>query len=400
MNTTLRENIDWVGAVDWNIRDFHGYDTERGTSYNAYLIRDEKTALIDTVKAPFTAELLRNVSAFCDPAEIDYIVCNHAELDHAGALPEVLKAMPRATLVCDKKCAAALGDHFDTSDWKIEIVAGGDSLSLGRRTLSFIETPMVHWPESMFTYVPEERLLFSMDAFGQHYASGVRFDDEADLSIVMHEAKAYYANIGMPYGKPVLQSIDKLADVEVDMIVPSHGVIWRRHAAQIVAAYRDWANNRCKPRVLILYDTMWQSTESMARAILEGALQPGVDASLMHVRRSNLTNIATASLEAAAIAVGSPTLNRHMMPMMSAVLCYLEGLRPLGKAAVAFGSYGWGRGGPEDVNEALKRMQWDLIREPLRSHWRPTSEKLDECRGVGRELAARALAAANETTNA
>ncbi|NLF07119.1 MAG: FprA family A-type flavoprotein, partial [Pirellulaceae bacterium] len=390
----LRENIDWVGAVDWNIRDFHGYDTERGTSYNAYLIRDEKTALIDAVKAPFAAELLRNVSALCDLSQVDYVVCNHAEPDHAGALPETLRAMPRATLVCDKKCAEALDAYFDTSGWKIKIVADGDSLPLGRRTLRFIETPMVHWPESMFTLLPEERILFSMDAFGQHYASGVRFDDESDLAVVMQEAKTYYANIGMPYAKPVLQCLDKLSGVDVDMIVPSHGLIWRRHAAEIVAAYRDWANHRCEPKVLVLYDTMWQSTDAMARAIIEGASLPGVTPLLLNVRRSNLTRVATETLDAAAVAVGSPTLNRRMMPMIAAALCYLEGLRPQGKAAVAFGSYGWGRGGPEDVNDALKRMQWDVLRDPIRSKWRPTEAILEECRQIGRELAEKALAPA------
>lgn len=391
MNNTLRENIDWVGAVDWNIRDFHGYDTERGSSYNAYLIRDEKTALIDTVKAPFAGELLRNVAALCDLNEVEYVVCNHAEPDHAGALPEVLRAMPQATLVCDKKCADELGKYFDTSNWKIKTVADGETLSIGRRTLRFIETPMVHWPESMFTYVPEERLLFSMDAFGQHYASGVRFDDEADLAIIMQEAKTYYANIGMPYAKPILQCLDKLAGVEIDMIVPSHGLIWRSHLADILAAYRDWANYRCKPKVLVVYDTMWQSTDAMARAIIEGASLPGVNAMLMNVRRSNLTRIATESLDAAAVAVGSPTLNRRMMPMIAAMLCYLDGLRPTNKSAVAFGSYGWGRGGPEDINDALKQMKWDVLRDPIRSQWKPTAEVLDECRQIGRELAEKAL---------
>ncbi len=299
--------------------------------------------------------------------------------------------MPNATLVCDKKCAVELAAHFDTSGWKIQEVADGETLSLGRRTLRFVTTPMVHWPESMFTYVPEEKLLFSMDAFGQHLASGVRFDDEADLAVVMQEAKTYYANIGMPYAKPVLQCLDKLAGVEIDTIAPSHGLIWRRHAAEIVAAYRDWASHHSKPKVLVIYDTMWQSTETMARAIVEGAAQPGVDAALIHVRRTNLTRIATEVLDAAAVAVGSPTLNRRMMPQIAAMLCYLDGLRPLGKAAAAFGSYGWGRGGPEDIDKAIREMQWDVIREPLRSHWRPTPEVLDECRLLGKQLAERAV---------
>ena len=269
MSTPLYSNIDWVGAVDWAIRDFHGYDAERGVTYNAYLVRDEKTALIDTVKAPFTEELLRNVTALLDPSGVDYIVCNHAELDHAGGLPEVMRAMPRATLLCNKKCSVTLGEHFDTSQWKMQTVATGDAISLGRRTLQFIETPMVHWPESMCTCVPEEKLLFSMDIFGQHYATAERFDDEVDPGIVMEEAKTYYANIIAPYPKAVLTALDRMGGLNLGVIAPSHGLIWRRHAAEILAAYRDWARQRCQPKVLVIYDTMWESTAAMAEAILE-----------------------------------------------------------------------------------------------------------------------------------
>lgn len=387
MNTSLCENIDWVGAVDGAIRDFHGYDAERGVTYNSYLVRDEKTALIDTVRAPFSEDLLRNIAAVTDPSRVEYVVCNHAELDHSGGLPEVMRAMPQATLVCDKRCAVALGEHFDTSSWKIHPVATGDSLPLGRRTLRFIETPMLHWPESMFTYVPEERLLFSMDAFGQHYATAERFDDEADLGIVMDEAKTYYANIIMPYSKAVLASLDRLGGLEIGIIAPSHGLIWRRYGREILAAYRLWAHHRSEPKVLVIYDTMWESTTAMAEAIVEGAKQPGISTSLVHIRHSNLTRIAAEVLDAAAVAFGSSTLNHGMMPMAAAALSYLEGLRPQGKTALAFGSYGWGRGGPEAVDAALRRMDWEVLREPLRARYRPTPEVLDECRHAGKLLA-------------
>ena len=395
MNTTLHDNIDWVGAIDWNIRDFHSYETARGATYNAYLVRDEKTALIDTVKAPFADRLLQNVAALCDPSRVDFVICNHAELDHAGALPQVLAAMPQATLVCDKKCAAALGEHFDTSAWKMRIVATGEEIRLGRRTLRFLETPMVHWPESMATYVPEEKLLFSMDAFGQHIATSERFEDQSDPAAVMQEAKTYYANIVMPYGRAVLQTLDRLAALPIEMIAPSHGLIWRgNRTATILTAYRDWANHRPQPKVLVIYDSMWESTAAMAQAILDGASQPGVSASLVSIRRSNLTHIAAETLDAAAVAFGSATLNRGMMPMAAAALCYLEGLRPMNKAAVAFGSYGWGVGGPEAVDQALRRLEWEILREPLKARYRPTPEMLDECRQVGRLLADRAKALA------
>jgi flavorubredoxin len=382
----LRDNIHWVGCVDESVRDFHGYDTRHGTTYNAYLVRDQQTALIDAVKAPYGDELLRSVAAVVDPAQVDYVVCNHAEPDHSGRAPQVMQACPNATLLCDKRCAAALAQHYDTSGWKTRLVATGDAVSLGKRTLQFLETPMLHWPESMFTYVPEERLLFSMDAFGQHYASPQRFDDELPLAEILDEAKTYYANIIMPYGKAVAACLERVAGMEIEMIAPSHGLIWRRHIAEILAAYRDWSAGRTRPKVLVLYDSMWGSTEAMAEAILAGASLPGVETALLHVRRTSLTRIAAEMLDAAAVAVGSPTLNREMMPQLSAALCYLHGLRPAGKASFAFGSYGWGPGGPEAIQRWIESMSWKLLRDSLRSQYRPTPAMLDECRAAGKML--------------
>ncbi len=394
MNISIRDKIDWVGYVDWTVRDFHGYEAERGTTYNAYLVRDDKTALIDAVKAPYGSELLRKVAALTDLTKVDYVVCNHAEPDHAGSLPEVMTALPNATLLCDKKCKDALAEHFDISNWKIRIVATGDTVSLGKRTLHFIETPMLHWPESMFTYVPEEKLLFSMDAFGQHYASSQKFDDEVPLQTVLDEAKAYYANIIMPYGKQTAKVLAALSGFDIEIIAPSHGLIWRSYLSEILAAYGDWAVFRPRPKVLVIYDTMWDSTGSMARAIVEGASLEGVEVHLMPVRATSLTRMATETLDAAGIAFGSSTLNSDMMPQAAAVLTYLKGLRPVGKVGFSFGSYGWGRGGPEGIDEYMKAMKWELIREPLKVKYRPTEETLRECRLAGRELAEKALEAA------
>ncbi len=390
MNTTLRDNIDWVGAVDWTVRDFHSYETRSGTSYNAYLIRDERVALIDTVKPAFADRLLQNVASLCDLSRVDLVVCNHAEMDHSGALPEVMRAMPQATLLCDKKCATALSEHYDTKTWKIQVVADGESICLGSRALQFFETPMVHWPESMATYCPEEKLLFSMDGFGQHYAASERFDDECDLPTILREARAYYANIVMPYGKAVVNTMNRLGALDIHMIAPSHGVIWRSHIREILAAYDDWANHRARAKVLVIYDTMWDSTAAMAEAILEGATQPGVSTELINIRASNLTEIATEVLDAAALAIGSPTLNRGMMPAVAAMLAYLQGLRPTDKAAFAFGSYGWGLGGPEAIDRMLRDLEWDVLRAPLRARYRPTPEILQECREAGRLLAEQA----------
>jgi len=396
MNTTLRAGIDWVGYVDWTIRDFHGYSTRRGGTYNAYLVRDEKTALVDTVKALYADHLIANVERLTDAGKVDYIVVNHAEPDHAGSLPRAVEAFADATVVCDKKCRDTLASYHDTSGWKFEIVKTGDEISLGKRTLRFIETPMVHWPESMFTYVPEEKLLFSMDAFGQHYATMNRFDDEVNMQEVMEEAKTYYANIVMLYGKPIARTLESAEELEIEMIAPSHGVIWRSHIGEILSAYRDWVVCKAARKVLVIYDSMWGSTERLAKAILEGASAEGVKAKLLYVRSSDLTEVATEVLDAGGIAFGSSTLNMGMMPMMGAVMTYLKGLRPTGKAGLAFGSYGWGKGAAEALQAYLEEMPIEIVREPLKCQWRPDEEALAECRAAGKMLAEKAKAAAGD----
>lgn len=391
MNADLHEDIHWVGIIDWTVRDFHGYKTDRGSTYNAYLVRGEKTALIDTVKAPFAQALIENVRRHVDPTAIDYVVCNHAEPDHAGSLPVVMDVCSNATLLCNEECLSALSKHFDTSGWRTQIVDTEESISLGNLTLHFIGTPMVHWPESMFTYVPERKLLFSMDAFGQHYASAHRFDDEEPLSAVMQEAKTYYANIVMLYNRPIARALERAGGLDIEMIAPSHGIIWRGHIGEILSAYKDWVAHKTAAKVVVLYDTMWQSTGKMAHAIVEGATESDVDVKLHNVRASNLTAIATEALDAAVIAAGSPTLNKTLMPEMAAVLTYLKGLSPRGRAGLAFGSYGWSRGGAQGVEEYLQAMKVDILREPLQAQFLPTDDILEECREAGRMLAAKAI---------
>ncbi|MCL2305548.1 MAG: MBL fold metallo-hydrolase [Planctomycetaceae bacterium] len=390
MNTQLKSGIDWVGYLDWNVRDFHSYDTARGATYNAYLVRDEKTALIDTVKAPYADHLLRNLRERTSLDKIDYLVCNHSELDHAGALPEVLRHLPNATLLCNAKCKETLGTFFDISGWKIQLVGPEETVSLGCRSLAFVNTPMVHWPESMFTYIPEEKLLFSMDAFGQHLATTARFDDQWPLEHLLAEAKLYYANIVTPYGRQVLKTLEAAATIPIEMIAPSHGLIWRTHIGDILAAYGDWAGGRFQKKLLILYDTMWESTEIMAEEILKTvqAVQPDVDVHLMHVRKTSLTRIAAEMLDASAVAVGTSTLNTQMMPQLAAVLTYLRGLKFREKSAFAFGSSGWGPGGPEQVHQCLEQLQWNVIVDPIRAKNRPTEEVLQRCRDAAGQLAA------------
>lgn len=391
MTHPLCDNVDWVGYVDWNVRDFHGYVTDRGSTYNSYLVRDEKLAVIDTVKARHGAQFLAHISELADPAKLDYVVVQHAEPDHSGSLPRLMKVCPQATVVTNKRCQETLSSYYDTTGWTFRLVGSGDTLELGRRSLAFVETPMVHWPDSMVSYMPQEKILFSQDAFGQHYASTGRFDDEVSLEEAMAEAKTYYANIIMWAGKPIARALEAVRGLDIGLIAPAHGIMWRTCIGDIVGAYQDWVRCCPRPKVLVIYDTMWESTAKMAEAIVEGATRPGVEAKLFFVRATNPTILATEVLDAAAVAFGSSTLNGTLLPAAAQVLAYYRGLRPTGKAGLAFGSYGWSRGGAKAVHEALAETKFEMLREPLEALYAPTPEVLAECREAGRMLADRAL---------
>ena len=390
MHVTLTEGINWVGAIDWGIRDFHGYQTGRGSTYNSYLVQGaEKTALIDTVKHTHTDTLLANIEEAAGLCSVDYIVANHAEPDHSGSLAAVIEATG-ATLVANEKTVGILSAYYDTAGWEIEVVKSGDSLDLGGRSLTFVQVPMVHWPDSMVSYCPEEKILFSNDAFGQHIASSARFDDENDLSVLMQEAKTYYANIVMLYGRPIAKALDALGGLEIGTIAPAHGVIWREHTSEILGAYTDWVQCRARPKVLVIYESMWHSTDRMAHAIVEGAIRDGVEVKLFDIGATDRTELATEMLDAASIAFGSPTLNMTLMPEIAGVLTYIKGLAPKGKAGFAFGSYGWAPSGPNAVNEYLEAMKFDILREPLTAQWKPDEDALAQCREAGALLADRA----------
>ncbi len=395
MYVELTKETGWVGAIDWNVRDFHGYETRRGSTYNAYLVQGEKSALIDTVKSRFADTLLANVGEVSDPDDIDYVVANHGEPDHSGALPEVLEATG-ATLITNEKALGTLEGYYDTSGWQVEFVGTGDTLDLGGSSLSFVQTPMVHWPDSMVTYCLETKILFSNDAFGQHLASSGRFDDETELPVVMDEAKTYYANIVMLYGRTIAKALEAVGDLEIEMIAPSHGIIWRSEIPTILGAYEDWV--RCRPvaKVLVIYESMWRSTELMAREIVEGAMRDGVEVRLFDVTRAGRTALATEMLDAAAVAFGSPTLNMTMMPEIAGLLTYLKGLAPKHKAGLAFGSCGWAPAGQRELQERLEEMEIEVLREPLSAQWRPDNEVLGQCREAGRLLADYAENAAAE----
>ena len=329
-----------VGVVDWAVRDFHGYKTERGASYNSYLIMDEKICLIDTVKAMFAEELLAKIERVVDPGKIDYVIVNHVEPDHAGALPALVKAAPNAKFFITAQGKAEAIRHYGNL-YDFQVVKDGDKLSLGKRELTFVTLPMLHWPDSMATYCADDGILFSNDAFGQHYAAAKRFDDEVDLGILFYEAKKYFANILWPYAKLIDKALAKAAALDLKMIATAHGIIWRSHIQEIIAKYAAWGKGVSGSSVVIAYDTMWGATEQMARAVLEGVVSAGSDAVLLRMNETPNSTAVADLFEAGGMIIGSSTLNSGMLPTMGSLLVYLKGLNPTGKKAAVFGTYGW-----------------------------------------------------------
>lgn len=374
----VKKGIYFVGAVDWNVRSFHGYSTNRGATYNAYLIIDEKITLIDTVKAPFADELIRRISSIVDPEKIDYIISNHVEMDHSGAIPAIMKVAKNATIITSAPSGLkGLQAHYG-SDYNYMSVKAGDTLSLGERSLTFVATPMLHWPDNMVTYCPEEKILFSNDAFGQHFASSKHFDVDVNLEEVYQEAKKYYANILMLYGKQAAKALEIVRSLDLEMICPSHGIIWTEHIPEILDKYEEFATGGAKEKALIVYDSMWHSTEKMAHAILEGFAKKGMETKLYDLKENHISDIMTEVLDAKYIAVGSPTLNNTMMPTVASFLCYMEGLHPENKKAFAFGSYGWGGQAVAKIQDKLKEIGLEVICDPIKANYIPSEETLNE----------------------
>jgi flavorubredoxin len=376
-----------VGVRDWNVRDFHGYSTDVGTTYNAFLIMDEKIALIDSVKKEFADQLIANIARIVDPRKIDLVVSNHTELDHSGSLARVMHRIGEdKPLYCSKMGAKNLARHFPQK-WNYQAVGSGDELKLGRRTLSFLETRMIHWPDSMFSYLKEEGILFSSDGFGQHYAGPETFDDEIGDRIMLH-AKKYFANILLLYAGHIEKLIRQVADLKLDlrMICPDHGVIWRREPGRIVNAYLDWCAQAPEKKAVVIYDTMWHSTEKMAEAINAGIMAEGVPSKPMNLRTWHRSEIMTEVFDARAVVVGSPTLNNGLFPTVADFLCYMKGLKPKNKIGAAFGSYGWSGEAVKLVEGELAAMKIDLLQPGLRTQFVPEKPILDACHAFGRTI--------------
>ncbi|MBS3777852.1 MAG: FprA family A-type flavoprotein [Candidatus Thermoplasmatota archaeon] len=382
----IKPNIYWIGGIDWNLRKFHGYVTPRGSTYNAYLIVDDKIILIDTVKHYLFDEMKTRISSVIDPKEIDVVISNHVEMDHSGSLPKILEVVPDATLVTSTQGERGLKKHYN-KDWNYKIVNGGDTLSIGKRTLDFIPIPMVHWPDSMVTYSQHDKILFPNDAFGQHIATTQRFDSQVEWGILKEEAKKYYANIVFPYGGQVQKALNGVSNLNFDTIAPSHGIIWQKYLNDIIALYDQWSSNETKPYAVIAYDTMWGSTEKIAQAFASGLEEVGVHVRLYNIQKTPFSEIITDVLEAEIIAIGSPTLNNNMLPTVGGFLTYLKGLRPKNRTGFVFGSYGWGGQAVKLIEHMLDGLSWDFPEENININFVPNENDLEKVKNKGINIA-------------
>jgi flavorubredoxin len=386
----VTKDLYWVGAVDWNVRDFHGYSTYKGTTYNAYLALDDKITLFDTVKKSFKMDMLHTIYKTIDPEKIDYIVVNHVEPDHSSSLPEIMELVKPEKLICSVRGKKAIIDHYHREDWPYEVVATGDEISIGKRTVQFIETRMVHWPDSMFSYLKEDGVLISSDAFGQHWATAERFNDEVDASELMAHAAKYYANILTCYS-PLIQKLLKAVTemgIPINMILPDHGLIWRDNPAQIVQKYDEWSRQVAKRKAVVIYDTMWHSTEMMAKAIADGLIESGVAVKLLDLAVCHRSDVMSEVHDAKAVVMGSATLNNGMLPRMADMIHYMKGLRPQHKIGAAFGSYGWSGEAVKLMTQAMEQMKMKVIDPALKLQYVPDHESLKQCMQLGRDVAA------------
>jgi anaerobic nitric oxide reductase flavorubredoxin len=392
--TPIRPDIYWVGVIDWGIRDFHGYEIPRGTSYNNYLIVDDQTTLLDTVKHDFAETTIRNIKSLVEPSTIRNVIINHIENDHATSLDRIMALTPKATIHITERGKKGLERFFDISPWEIRVVKTGDTLTTGKHTLLFIETPMLHWPDSMMTYIKEDRILISQDGFGQHIASAERFDDEFIRSESVHALEDavvdYYANILMPFGqliKTKMAEIRKLG-LEIEVIAPDHGIIWR-DPQKVMKMYLDMAEGKADLSVAIIYDTMWHGTELMTTPIMEGIRDEGVECKVIKLRATPISTTIKEFWKSRASLVGTSTLNNLMLPSVARFLYQLRGLRPRNRIVGAFGAYGWGGGGVKDAYEEFKKMSLEIVEPGLQILYRPSSEDETKCYDFGKVFAGR-----------
>ncbi len=395
MSIRVKNNIHWVGKIDWELRKFHGdeYSTNRGSTYNSYLIIENKVALIDTVWKPFSKEFVENLAQLIDLHKIDFIVVNHAEIDHSGALPELMQHIPDTPIYCTKNGVKSLKGHYH-QDWNFKLIKTGDRLSLGQKELVFVEAPMLHWPDSMFCYLTEDNVLFSNDAFGQHYASEYMFNDLVDQSELFDECIKYYANILTPFSPLVTKKIKEVLsfNLPLDIICTSHGIIWRDKPEQIVERYLKWAGNYQENQITVIYDTMWNGTRVMAEKIASGIseVDKEVNVKLFNLAKTDKNDVITEIFKSKAILMGSPTINRGILVSVAGILEEIKGLQFKNKKAAAFGCYGWSGESTKIISENLKAAGFELVDDGIKAMWNPDIENVNKCVEYGSAFADKA----------
>ena len=393
MSFKIKNNVYWVGKVDWELRKFHGneYSTHRATTYNSYLVREEKVALIDTVWMPYSKEFVKNLSLEIDLNKIDYVIANHAEIDHSGGLPELMERIPDTPIYCTKNGVQSLKGHYH-KDWNFQVVKTGDKLSLGNgKELIFVEMRMLHWPDSMACYLTGDNILFSNDAFGQHYASEYMYNDLVDQNELFHECVKYYANILTPFSALVDKKIKEVLELKIpiDIIATSHGVIWRDNPIQIVEKYIAWSNDYQENQITIMYDTMWQGTRRMADSIAKGIreVDSEINVKIFNVANTDKNDIITDVFKSKAILVGSPTIGKGILSSIAEIMEMIKGLRFKNKKAAAFGCYGWSGESVKVLTEDLEKSGFSIINDGIRAMWNPDDESIDKCIEFGKEIA-------------
>ncbi len=392
MSKKINEWITWVGKTDWELKKFHGdeFTTKKGSSYNSYLIQDEKTVLIDTVWLPYDKEFVTRLKQTVDLKEIDAVIIQHGEVDHTGALPELMQEIPNTPIYCTQNAVKSIQGQYH-EDWNFKTVKTGDTLKLGKHTLTFIEAPMLHWPDTMFTYMDGQDILFNNNGFGQHYASEFLYADEVKEDELWEQAITYYANILAPFSMLVKKKIDEILkmNLPIKMICPSHGVIWRKNPQQIIQKYLEWADNYRENQITILYDTMWNSTKKMAEAIATGIqnVDKQVTIKLMNTSKEDKTEVLTQVFKSKAILVGSPTVNNGYLHSIAGILEMIKGMKLKNKKAAAFGSYGWSGEAPNKITEELKKAGLEVAQNPLKLPWTPDEQMQKECIQLGEKMA-------------
>lgn len=392
MKKNITNNVNWVGVNDWELRQFHGYEysTNKGSTYNSYLIQEEKNVLIDTVFAPFAKEYVANLAKIIDLKKIDYIIVNHAEPDHSGALPELLNQIPDTPIYCTENAVKSLKGHYH-QDWNFVTVKAGDKLSVGNgKELIFIPAPMLHWPDSMFCYLTGDNILFSNDAFGQHFCSELLFNDLVDQSELAEEAIKYYANILTPFSKLVAKKIDEVVklNLPIDYICTSHGVVWRDNPLQIVQKYAEWADSYQENQITVIYDTMYNGTRTIAENIVRGInmADKSIDVKLYNAAKNDKNDIITEIFKSKAVLMGSPTVNNGIMFASAGLLEMIKGLKFTGKKAAAFSCYGWNDMASKKIDGLLRDAGFDLILDPITNYWEPDANSIEKSIEYGQKF--------------